>query len=100
MQLSHLPAEMLTQCARHLAVWERVHMSRACRAFRVVLPCVAYGAVEQGKHKHYTLLQLVDQHTEWMALKRMKAKGYTVMYAPARFTQFVHSENGTKRRVP
>jgi hypothetical protein len=99
MQLAHLPPELLTLCASHLVVWERVYMSRACRAFRVAFPCVVFSCVEQVKNKHYALLQLVDQHTEWMALKRMKAKGYSVVYAPARFTQFVRSENRMKRRI-
>jgi len=100
LQLSHLSEDLLTLCASHLVVWERIHMSRACRAFRVVLPCIDYGTMEQVKNKHYTLLQLVDQHTEWVTLTRMKAKGYkSVVYAPAQFAQFVHSENMIKRRL-
>ena len=94
----HLPAEVVTLCADHLFLWERINMSRACRSLRHVLSGIEYGALEQVRNKHYTNLQLIDQYNEWTELKRMRAEGQSVMYAPSRFTQFVRSENRIKRR--
>ena len=99
LQLSHLPIDLLTLCAGHLFVWERIRMSRTCRAFRHVLPCIEYGAMDQARNKHYTNAQLIDQYHEWTELKRMRAEGQSVMYAPPRFTQFVRSENLIKRSI-
>ena len=68
-----LPEELLTLCACHILVWERIYMSQVCRALHKVLQGkilhgIKYGALEQVKNKHYAQAQLVDQYTEWLQL--------------------------------
>jgi hypothetical protein len=99
LQISHLPVDVMALCTRHLFIWDRIRVRRACRAFAHVLPAIECGTLEQVRNKHYTHAQLIDQYNEWTELKRMRAEGQQVMYAPARFTQFVHSENQIKRRL-
>ena len=99
LQIADLPADVLRLCARHLFIWDKICLSQACHAFRHVLHAIEYGDEEQIKNKHYMQGQLVYQYNEWMELKRMRAEGHSVMYAPARFTQFVCSENAVKRRL-
>jgi hypothetical protein len=78
-RLEDLPEEVLTLCARHLLVWERICMSQACRALHKVLQGkvlqgIKYGALEQVKNKHYTQAQLVDQYTDDRKRKEVSLK--------------------------
>ena len=103
-RLEDLPEEVLTLCARHLLVWERICMSQACRALHKVLQGkvlqgIKYGALEQVKNKHYTQAQLVNQYTEWLELRGMNAQFGGIIYAPKHFMHFVRTYNGVKRQL-